>query len=757
MTYEEVINRIEKYLLSDSTGVVIVDFPSAELHENFVSHFHVGNNKVVSTINYSSQDNLPMLDRIEDELSRNNSKLFLVGLSVILMLYGERSLRKELRELLDLQCSGKVIVLTLGCSDYLSHMDNRLIQSGKIRIVDGKNNFHPLLFFVAEKYKPSNYYIGIEKLPRIISSYKDECSSFSFITSKKKIDFTESMFNIKVYDSDYNVLTEVWPELSVFEESIGTADQWEYLFEEQKKYDSYQEYLMTTFGSSNTPSIAMSSFSLMDEKKRWALYIALRIFGAKNNNYLSIVISKSETYDDFIANTFFNLLQYSINDNSFTSLYEDRKCIISQMLDYKEYISEYCKRVYSKEKNAIYYLTDLTKMEKECIIDISSRYAWNRYDLEQVLCCVYPDLSIYLSHYDFHNPFLTKYFDLYRFSKVTNKIDEEFINLVHLQAKERQYNEWLRPRSLVVDGICKDSPKSILFFIDALGAEYVGYIQEKCYELGLTIKVEVARCDLPSITSINKNQIIDEFKTAGCKIFQVSELDELKHSGGSSYNYENNKIPIHIVSELEIINKLLEQLRTIDKDEVAYVISDHGASRLAVIYENENKWEVSEKGIHSGRCCPISDISEKPDYATEENGFWCLANYDRFKGGRKANVEVHGGASLEEVTVPVLTISKKSKEIKCSVLGDNIIWVSFKRKAKLQLFVEIDSDNITINVNDRSYKAVKTDVPYHYEIEMADIKTSGKYLFNVYSDTVLIAKQMEFEVKKEGASERKLF
>ena len=75
----------------------------------------------------------------------------------------------------------------------------------------------------------------------------------------------------------------------------------------------------------------------------------------------------------------------------------------------------------------------------------------------------------------------------------------------------------------------------------------------------------------------------------------------------------------------------------------------------------------------------------------------------------------------------------------------------------MQLFVEIDSDNITINVNDRSYKAVKTDVPYHYEIEMADIRSSGKYLFNVYSDTVLIAKQMEFEVKKEGASERKLF
>ena len=70
------------------------------------------------------------------------------------------------------------------------------------------------------------------------------------------------------------------------------------------------------------------------------------------------------------------------------------------------------------------------------------------------------------------------------------------------------------------------------------------------------------------------------------------------------------------------------------------MIADHGASRLAVINESETSVEVAEKGMHSGRCCPKADISEKPDSATEENGFWCLANYDRFKGGRKANVEV---------------------------------------------------------------------------------------------------------------------
>ena len=50
-------------------------------------------------------------------------------------------------------------------------------------------------------------------------------------------------------------------------------------------------------------------------------------------------------------------------------------------------------------------------------------------------------------------------------------------------------------------------------------------------------------------------------------------------------------------------------------------------------------------------------IGEYGEEKTKENGYWVLANYDRFKGGRPANIEVHGGATLEEVTVPVIEIT----------------------------------------------------------------------------------------------------
>ena len=83
--------------------------------------------------------------------------------------------------------------------------------------------------------------------------------------------------------------------------------------------------------------------------------------------------------------------------------------------------------------------------------------------------------------------------------------------------------------------------------------------------------------------------------------------------------------------------------------------------------------------------------------------------------------------------------------------------VSFKKKAKLRLFVDVKSDDLAISVNGVYYVLTMTDVDYQYMAEMSEVKTAGKYMFDVYKDEAIIAKDLEFEVKKEGASERKFF
>ena len=131
-------------------------------------------------------------------------------------------------------------------------------------------------------------------------------------------------------------------------------------------------------------------------------------------------------------------------------------------------------------------------------------------------------------------------------------------------------------------------------------------------------------------------------------------------------------------------------------------MSDHGASRLAVIYGQENeKLELEEKGKHSGRCCPTKEDPNIP-YVSYWNGFAVLANYERFKGGRKANVEVHGGATLEEVVVPIIVLSKKPTDIDICFV-DPVIVLKGKEPATIIVFANIPLSEPKFVVNEKVY------------------------------------------------------
>ena len=243
----------------------------------------------------------------------------------------------------------------------------------------------------------------------------------------------------------------------------------------------------------------------------------------------------------------------------------------------------------------------------------------------------------------------------------------------------------------------------------------------------------------------------------------MKSLDELKHDGQFDYNYEKVKQPIHLVEELAIIDEVISR---IDSDlqqgslEQVSIVSDHGSSRMAVIAESENKWEMSEKGQHSGRCCPKSDLDIKPDCAIEENDFYILLNYDRFKGGRKANVEVHGGASLEEVLVPIIEITKRGQAIECKLDNTSkVVTSSFKKIAKIRIYLSKTLDDVSILVDGKYYYSAQLvdGQQYLYEIALPDIKKAGMHTFDVLVGESFAAKGMSFEMKKEGANERKLF
>ena len=322
------------------------------------------------------------------------------------------------------------------------------------------------------------------------------------------------------------------------------------------------------------------------------------------------------------------------------------------------------------------------------------------------------------------------------------------------QAVLREYNLLLEPRTVKMDEI--DKTASQLYFMDAMGVEYLSYILAKCKDKELMANITICCANLPSITSKNK-EFVAEFEMRGLVVNPIKELDEIKHHGISDYDYRQKKQPIHIIRELEIINEALDNIKLKLSQGLcnkAIMVSYHGASRLAVIHDTENMWEMSSKGEHSGRCCPKSDADVKSEFATEEDGFWVLANYDRFKGGRKANVEVHGGATLEEVVVPIIEITKFDDEIEVSIV-DKVITVSFRKKAAIRLFAKTKLKNVTVLVEGEYYEAKELDNNM-YLVDLPKLKKAKKYNVDVFASNNLVVPGLAFEIKKESSQEKKL-
>ena len=69
---------------------------------------------------------------------------------------------------------------------------------------------------------------------------------------------------------------------------------------------------------------------------------------------------------------------------------------------------------------------------------------------------------------------------MYTYSKVINKVIPELEELMTQQARLREYNLILEPRTAKMDKI--DKTDSQLYFMDAMGVEYLSYILAKCKE-----------------------------------------------------------------------------------------------------------------------------------------------------------------------------------------------------------------------------------------------------------------------------------
>lgn len=719
---------------------------------------------------FTQKNGLPIID---DAIAKIMGKeiYVLVGASQAAMLRNETAVDALVDELLGLSISGHAIVLLNHCKKFIDrYLQRDPRYDRRVILVEGSTSPLPQIKLtdneaVCVGFKPLNGIQGLLKYMEKMDDAKLQIHpALTVLTNFRTSLFRQSLYSVTESTGIYDAVCQKYPDLVLTKNEYGTQEQWGWLLNAMNGVDTFSAYVCSNFGATSNLIAHLDSVLESGDKNRlWLLWLALQVFGAGTNKYVTRIIAKSASVETFERSLYSELLNIKHDDSMFDTYYAERKRILDTIPENLPYIDDYCDQIGMHEKYAVCYLTAASERERYELVKSLSIYDYSEDELGTILKNGFPDIYCYMQPFAFDvintklpdtdnllRGELTAYFAQYKQQKLTNRIFDDFISKVDNHAVDRPFMK-LQPRSSIVSKIDKD--KTGFFFFDALGVEYLAYIQSKCEKYGLVSEFAIGRCELPSITSANK-----EFENTCPNVKKISDLDELKHHS-MIYDYATCPYPIHLFRELEIIDTELRRIQTqlaqgtIQK---AVILSDHGASRLAVLYgkESVSNIELEEKGVHSGRCCKIDEDPNLPQ-ASYEDGYAVLANYERFKGSRAANLEVHGGATLEEVLVPVITLVRKPDNITyCFV--DPVIKFKMGQDARITLFSNMPMKQPRIQVNGIFYDGTFVGDKKHAEFIMPELKRTNSYEALVYDGDKNVGVTLSFSIER-ATKQKNLF
>lgn len=761
-TMDQCFDRIEAYCQKEITGhPLLVNTENAHDFQCLVKRMQLDGNKTCVFVHDYCGKGLPQIDALFRDVKKKGC-FVVIGLSSYVMLLGKKRAEELMARLQELSVAGHVIVLLSHMKEIrLSRMQQDQHLSYRVLLLEGDPTPLPSIYLASPEENSFGQLVlpNIQALLEKLEQYDPVGgeTSFAVRTSLHKEVFSESMYSIRSSKGIYKELLRAFPVLKGdLEESWGTKEDWERFAQEWKECLSWGALAEKHFGiDAHFSAILEREYEQADTYETWLYWLLLKVQGASEDAYLSYALGKSRHWQDLWENIFLSLSSLSFQMREFEKYCEGRKRLLEGQTIPATWVSEYQDAIAQKGRDAIWYLFAGTAWEEKMLFQCLADYDYTKEEVMGVLKTHFPDLFAYMKSFTFtmHQkvperlvPLLTKYFDDYKWQKLMNHLTPDFKAQVNTLAEHRVYNQF-PIRSLALSQMKKEN--TMMYFVDALGVEYLSYISEKCKTYGLLLSIQVVHGELPSITSQNT-----EFMNAD--VTNIKDLDALKHES-QTYNYEKQKIPLHLVAELKAIDGVLQTIRDgllMKEMKSAIIISDHGATRLAVLNDEEYGAEFivgESKGQHSGRCCQVEEDPGIP-FAAYENGYAVLANYMRFKGSRKADVEVHGGATLEETLVPLLQISLKPKDPMVE-FQPALVQLRKKEVGELLLVTNFDMADPYIIVNGKIYRGKLDTHRRRAIIPLPDMKRTHDYMADIYDGDTLLKEQVAFHVKKEVAKD----
>ncbi|OAV64217.1 hypothetical protein Barb6XT_02889 [Bacteroidales bacterium Barb6XT] len=292
-----------------------------------------------------------------------------------------------------------------------------------------------------------------------------------------------------------------------------------------------------------------------------------------------------------------------------------------------------------------------------------------------------PIVSAYIQATPLYNlvqsqTWIINYVDEYKLCKLKSRLSDKLKNiLTERNANESSFYNWYLSVSRSADVVKSVHGIDRYIWIDALGVKWLQYIVELVkQDARISLKYcGIATTGLPSDTETNK--------------FDYEKRGEL-----DAYIHTHTFNDASLFEEIEIVKGCIKDIMANIHNETVAILSDHGLTALSRYSE---ALHYPFKSSHDGRYIRIDNVEnscEDSNYLRYNN---CLIALKHNSLENKPPREAHGGATPEELLVPVLVLTDLPIETS-NIEQQSVLSAESNRKETISSIIEtgIEENNL---------------------------------------------------------------
>lgn len=392
------------------------------------------------------------------------------------------------------------------------------------------------------------------------------------------------------------------------------------------------------------------------------------------------------------------------------------------------------------------YITSAMREERIYLLKMVGQ--WMRKDAEQAskskkMKEAYPALAAYLSHdLDALQNETGSYLSRYKAHKLENSLpSDEELYFGGVDAAAFAYRYALL--SEYEDG------ETIILWVDALGAEWLSLL---CWSIANNCDATITKAALAQATLPTETEFNNQWDSMTLPNKKLNKLDKLAHRGV----VDEPDYYACIEEQMNFVMGISDTVSSLLKNYHRVVVTgDHGTSRLAARFFHTRDGIEAPQGalVYSyGRYCelPKSAALSLPNLeivkGSQEKRFAVFRNYDHFKQSgfaagaeddRAIYGEVHGGATPEEMLVPVVVV-EGNEDTRISASWEKQTVKISMRKAKLIVSFSKPIKTLAVKMAGVSGTTAKDDVGKTWSIVFSGVK-AGTYTVEMNADGRIVS------------------